>query len=129
MSTNPLYASLDMLISPVTALETVKDKKGWWLVPFVLCTGSLVGLFLYYFANVDFAWLKETMVDQMALNKDMRDEELQAVSDYFTKTPLLWSTTIGGSLVVYPYADVFDHWYDCARGYRCHYTQQPDLRC
>jgi hypothetical protein len=98
MSTNPLYASLDMLISPVTALETVKDKKGWWLVPFVLCTGSLVGLFLYYFANVDFAWLKETMVDQMALNKDMSDEELQAVSDYFTKTPLLWSTTIGGSL-------------------------------
>lgn len=98
MSANPLQASLDMLISPKVALEAVKDKKGWWLVPFVLCTSSIIALFLYYFASVDFAWLKETMIDQMAVKGDMSDEELQAVSEYLTKTPMIWSTTIGGSL-------------------------------
>lgn len=98
MSANPLQASLDMLISPNVALPAVKDKKGWWLMPFLLCTGSIISLFLYYFATVDFAWLKETMLDQMAVQGDMSEEELQAVSEYLTKTPMVWSSTIGGSL-------------------------------
>ena len=98
MSTNALRASIEILTSPGVTFDIVKSKKRWWLVPFALVTTSIVALFMYYFANVDFPWLKETMLDQMAAQQTMNEDELQAAGDFLSKTSLLWSTTIGGAL-------------------------------
>ena len=85
MSANPLQACLDILISPAVAFDTIKEKKGWSWLPFVLLISSTLALFMYYFNTVDFAWLKETMLNQAAASKPMTDDELKAVAMFYEK--------------------------------------------
>jgi len=96
MSANPLQACLDTLLSPVVAFDTIKEKKGWSWLPFILLSSSSFFLFMYYFNVVDFAWLKEQMINQVAASKPMTDDELKAISSFYVKDTMLWSTAIGG---------------------------------
>ena len=96
MSANPLQACLDILISPTVAFDTIKEKKGWSWLPFILLSTSSFLLFMYYFNAVDFAWLKEQMINQVEASKPMTDDELKAISSFYEKDTMLWSTAIGG---------------------------------
>ncbi len=92
MSTNPLQACLDVLISPDTAFDGLHSKKGWWLAPFLLINASFVAMFLYYFANVDFPWLKEIMLDQIAAGEEMTAEDLEVISGSLQQSSMtVWS--------------------------------------
>jgi hypothetical protein len=98
MSANPLQACLDTILSPTVAFDTIKEKKGWSWLPFILLTSSTFILFMYYFSVVDFAWLKEQMLNQAAASKPMTDDELKAVASFYEKDTMLWTTTIGATL-------------------------------
>ena len=98
MSTNSLQACLDILLSPQNTFDTLKDKKGWSWAPFLLVIVTTVALFLYYFTTVDFEWMIDQMLEQMASQKDMSSDELQATQDYMTKTSMTWSSTLGGAI-------------------------------
>ncbi|MBA6397968.1 YIP1 family protein [Colwellia sp. BRX10-4] len=98
MSANPFQACLDTILSPTVAFDTIKEKKGWSWLPFVLLTSSTFVLFLYYFNVVDFAWLKETMLNQAAASKPMTDDELKAIGSFYEKDTMLWTTAIGGTI-------------------------------
>ncbi|MDA8646911.1 YIP1 family protein [Porticoccaceae bacterium] len=103
MSSNPLKASLDILISPNETFSLVKDKKNWSWVPFGLVSLATAGLFLYYFSSIDFDWMLNQMLEQIAIDEGLSDEELQITSQYMTKSNMMWSTTIGallGTIVV-----------------------------
>ncbi len=103
MSSNPFQASLDILISPKETLSLVKDKKNWSWVPFGLVSLATTGLFLYYFFSIDFDWMLNQMLDQIAIDEGLSDEELQITSQYMTKSNMMWSTTLGallGTIVV-----------------------------
>ncbi|MDG1705289.1 MAG: YIP1 family protein [Porticoccaceae bacterium] len=89
-------ASFNVLVAPSATFETIKSEKPSWLVPFVLVSGSIIALFLYYFASVDFAWLKEGLLDQMAADQELSQEELAAAGEFLTVTPMVWSSTVGG---------------------------------
>ena len=92
MSANPLQACLDVLISPDTAFDGLHSKKGWWLAPFLLINASFVAMFLYYFANVDFPWLKEIMLDQIAAGEEMTAEDLEVISGSLQQSSMtVWS--------------------------------------
>ena len=94
MSSNPLQACLDILTSPRDTFDAIKDKKGWSWAPFGLVVVSTIALFLYYFSVVDFEWMLDQMLEQMA-TKEMSAEELQAAQEFMTKTSMTWSTTTG----------------------------------
>ncbi|TWX56242.1 YIP1 family protein [Colwellia hornerae] len=98
MSANPIQACLDTILSPLVAFDTVKEKKGWSWLPFILLTSSTFVLFIYYFSVVDFTWLKEQMINQIAASKPMTDDELKAVASFYQKDTMIWTTAIGGSL-------------------------------
>ncbi|NQZ23320.1 MAG: YIP1 family protein [Colwellia sp.] len=98
MSANPLQACLDILISPAVVFDTIKEKKGWSWLPFVLLISSTLALFMYYFNTVDFAWLKETMLNQAAASQPMTDDELKAVAMFYEKDTMLMTTAIAGTL-------------------------------
>ena len=100
MSANSLRACVDVLTSPASAFDSIKSNNHKWLVPFLLVTGSIAALFLYYFSAVDFAWLKEGIVDQMAVNGDVNEDELAAASQFISSTSMLWSSLIGGIVAV-----------------------------
>jgi len=96
ISANPLQACLDTLLSPSVAFDTIKEKKGWSWLPFVLLSSSSFFIFMYYFNVVDFSWLKEQMLSQAAASNPMTDDELKAMSSFYVKDTLMWSTAIGG---------------------------------
>lgn len=96
-SANPIQACIDALISPSVAFNAVKEKKGWSWLPFTILISSTFLLFVYYFNVVDFAWLKEQMINQIAASKPMTDDELKAVSSFYEKDTMMWSTAIGGT--------------------------------
>jgi hypothetical protein len=98
MSANPLQACLDTLLSPSVAFDTIKEKKGWSWLPFILLISSTLALFFYYFNSVDFVWLKELMLNQAAASKPMTDDELKAIGSFYKKDTMLWTTAIGGTL-------------------------------
>jgi len=98
MSANPFQACLDTILSPSVAFDTIKEKKGWSWLPFILLITSTFVLFLYYFNAVDFAWLKEQMLNQAAASKPMTDDELKTIASFYEKDTMLWTTAIGGTL-------------------------------
>ena len=98
MSANPFQACLDTILSPSVAFDTIKEKKGWSWLPFILLITSKFVLFLYYFNAVDFAWLKEQMLNQAAASKPMTDDELKTIGSFYEKDTMLWTTAIGGTL-------------------------------
>ncbi len=98
MSANPFQACLDTILSPSVAFDTIKEKKGWSWLPFILLITSTFVLFLYYFNAVDFAWLKEQMINQAAASKPMTDDELKTIASFYEKDTMLWTTAIGGTL-------------------------------
>ena len=98
MSANPFQACLDTIFSPSVAFDTIKEKKGWSWLPFILLITSTFVLFLYYFNAVDFAWLKEQMINQAAASKPMTDDELKTIASFYQKDTMLWTTAIGGTL-------------------------------
>jgi len=98
MSANPIQACLDTILSPSVAFDTIKEKKGWSWLPFIILTSSTFLLFMYYFNVVDFAWLKEQMLNQAAASKPMTDDELKTISAVYVKETMLWTTAIGGTL-------------------------------
>jgi len=98
MSANPVQACLDTLVSPEMAFNTVKDKKGWSWLPFVLMISTTIAVFVYYFNAVDFTWLRESMLNALASSGDMSDEEIKATGEFYKKDTMMWSTVIGGSV-------------------------------
>jgi hypothetical protein len=100
MSSNPLQACLDTLLSPSVAFDTIKEKKGWSWLPFILLTSTSFCLFMYYFNVVDFAWLKEQMLNQAAASKPMTDDELKTISSFYVKDTMMWSTAVGGAVAM-----------------------------
>jgi hypothetical protein len=98
MSANPMQACLDTILSPSVAFDTIKEKKGWSWLPFILLISSTFLLFMYYFSVVDFSWLKEQMINQAAASKPMTDDELKAVASFYEKDTMQWTTAIGGTL-------------------------------
>jgi hypothetical protein len=98
MSANPFQACLDTLLSPSVAFDTIKEKKGWSWLPFIILLTSTFTLFLYYFNAVDFAWLKEQMINQAAASKPMTDDELKVMASFYEKDTMLWTTAIGGTV-------------------------------
>ena len=98
MSSNSLQACVDILTSPRETFDALKDKKNWSWVPFGLVIASSIALFLYYFSAVDFEWMMDQMLDQMAAQNEMSAEELQATQEFMTKTSMTWSTTLGGAI-------------------------------
>ena len=100
MLANSLRASLDILISPASTFELIKTEGRSWLVPFVLVITSIIALLLYYFAAVDFAWLKEGMLDQISSDQELSDDELAGAAEFLTKTSMTWSSVIGGVVAI-----------------------------
>lgn len=49
-------------------------------------------MLLYYFANVDFAWLNSSMPDQMAVASEIGEDELAFLDENMTASSILWST-------------------------------------
>jgi hypothetical protein len=98
MSSNSFQACVDILTSPRETFDALKNKKSWSWAPFGLVIASTVALFLYYFTAVDFEWMIDQMLEQMATQNDMSSEELQATQDYMTKTSMTWSSTLGGAI-------------------------------
>jgi len=98
MSSNPLQACVDILTSPGQTFEILKDKKSWSWTPFGLVIVSTIALFLYYFSAVDFEWMLDQMLEQMAAQNEMSNEELQATQEFMTKSSMTWSITLGGAI-------------------------------
>jgi hypothetical protein len=96
-SANPFQACIDVLVSPSAAFSAVKEHKGWSWLPFILVITATVGLFLYYFNTVDFTWLKEQMLAEMAANGSS-EEEIATTAENYTLEIMKWSTVIGSAV-------------------------------
>lgn len=97
ISANPIQACIDVLVSPSSAFIAVKEKKGWSWLPFILLVGTTVAVFMYYYSVVDFAWLKEQMINGMAAS-GKTDEEIAGFSDNFSVNVMKWATVIVSSV-------------------------------
>ena len=97
LSQNPLMACVDTLLSPEVAFTTVKDKKGWSWLPFVLLVSITFLTFYYYFSVVDFAWMKSQMLEQIAASGDYTNEEMAAIGESYQHGMMMWSTIIAGT--------------------------------
>jgi len=97
LSANPLQACIDVLISPTTAFTTVKDKKGWSWLPFILLVTATFSVFLYFYQTVDFNWMLEQMANGMA-TAGQSDDEIKAFQDNVSHNMMQWGTIIGGTL-------------------------------
>lgn len=99
MSANPIQACVDALISPSAAFNAVSEKKGWSWLPFILLIGTTAGMFFYYYNMVDFAWLKEQMINAMVAS-GKSEEQIAGFSDTVSKNMMQWSTIIGGAVFI-----------------------------
>ncbi|MBL4909863.1 MAG: YIP1 family protein [Alteromonadaceae bacterium] len=97
LSANPIQACIDTLVSPATAFATIKEKKSWSWLPFILVVGATFSLFMYFYQTVDFNWMIEQMADGMAAS-GKSEEQAKAFQDNMTHSMMQWSTIIGGTV-------------------------------
>ena len=84
--------SIGVLTDPAATFDRLKTEKHSAIVPFALVFASIAAVLLYYFANVDFAWLKSSMLDQMAAASEIGEDELALIDENMTASSVLWST-------------------------------------
>ncbi|HAZ79013.1 MAG TPA: hypothetical protein DCX08_03690 [Porticoccaceae bacterium] len=101
MSTNALQACLDILTTPTETFALIKEKKHWSWAPFGLLIGTTTTLFLYYFSVVDFDWMVNKMLEKIAIENNMSQQELEITAEYMTKNSMLLSTLIGGVIGIF----------------------------
>ena len=99
-SANAFAACVDTLISPEQAFNTIKDRKGWSWVRFLLVMIVSAGTFFYYFNIVDFEWLKARMIDDIvAAQPGMTDDEIKIIGDNYQPDIVTWTTIIGSCVI------------------------------
>ena len=101
-SSNAFAASIDALISPDQAFNTVKDRKGWSWIPFIFVIVAMVATYSYYFSVVDAEWLQNQNIEQITKDSAMTDGEIEAMRETMSIDMLKYGTLIGGpiSLIV-----------------------------
>ncbi len=97
LSANPIQACIDTLVSPTTAFTTIKEKKGWSWLPFILVISATFLMLLYFFQSVDFKWMIEQMADGMAA-KGQSDDEIKAFQDNMSHNIMQWSSIIAATV-------------------------------
>lgn len=95
MSSNPIQACFDVLLTPAKAFATVKDKKGWAWLPFFLVIGMTSVVFVHYFSVVDINWFQDQSLEQAAAMTGMTYDELKAASSEPDATNAMIQTTVG----------------------------------
>lgn len=99
-SSNAFAASIDALISPEQAFNTVKEKKGWSWVPFIFVVVAMLATYSYYFSVVDAEWLQNQNIEQITKNNAMSDDEIKAMRETMSIDVLKYGTLIGGPLTL-----------------------------
>ncbi len=94
-SNSPVAALITMFYDPMKAFEMLRERRAVWL-PLLLTIGLSAALMFYYYAVVDFDWVKERM---MATITDPAQRE-QSVS-MMTKTVVM-ASSMGSTLLGIP---------------------------
>jgi hypothetical protein len=80
MSSNPMQACIDIFFSPQSAFMSIKQKKGWSWLPFLLVMVASSSVFAYYFNVVDIDFYNEQSIEQGAAMTGLSYEELKEMS-------------------------------------------------
>jgi hypothetical protein len=99
MSTNALSTLAKVFYEPKSAFESLKENSKPWL-PLLLIMGSTLAIFYWYYATVDFAWLRD---HTLSAKPDMKPDEREMVMSMLTKDRMMM-TTLGGALIGMPIA-------------------------
>lgn len=94
-SNSALQACLDIFTAPTKAFNSVKGKKGWAWVPFILVIALSSGVYAHYFSVVDIDWFQDQSLEQAAAFTGMSYEELKANSPAADATSSMIQTIIG----------------------------------
>jgi hypothetical protein len=80
MSSNAMQACIDIFFSPQSAFTSIKQKKGWSWLPFLLVMVASSSVFAYYFNVVDIDFYNEQSIEQGAAMTGLSYEELKEMS-------------------------------------------------
>ncbi|MEM1410921.1 MAG: Yip1 family protein [Pseudomonadota bacterium] len=89
-------AMVDIIASPMRALDEIREHTGWLWIPLFLGLGVSCASFTYYFHWVDFDWLTEQTIQAMPV--EQRAEAAPQVRSFMT--PILSSTFAITAIVV-----------------------------
>ena len=104
-STNPLSAIARMFYEPRAVFEQLEIRRTTWLVLFLLM-GSSVVLSVWYFQFVDFAWLQESMLAQVA-DPEVREKQRAMSPGAGAMTSLAVVGAVVGTLVSFTIYGVY----------------------
>lgn len=100
-SKNGLVALGDIFLAPRKALQAVKEGKAKLWLPLILLLGSSIGLFAWYFAWVDFDWLKGKMIQDMVESGKTTAAESEQVGKFLQRNTMMIGTLVS-VVVLFP---------------------------
>ncbi len=88
-----------LILNPQAAFQSLKEKPHFW---FPLLTITILGaaVWFWFYAVVDFDWLREQMAAAAAQGKDMSEADRAKMASFFSKNTLMWGAVIGGLIVL-----------------------------
>lgn len=96
-NTSPFTALVTMVYDPMRAFAMLEHRRAVWL-PLLLVMLSSAGMLMWYYAAVDFEWLKDKMVSAMT---DATAEQRQQAGAMMTKG-MIQTTSLLGALLGIP---------------------------
>ncbi|MBU3022383.1 YIP1 family protein [Aestuariibacter sp. A3R04] len=97
-TSNPFQAITEVFYKPNQVFSTLSGKDNWsWIPFFVVCTFSILPLFLYY-EMVDFEWFKNYLVSTTMA--DVSPAEQQNFKDSLHQSAMKWGASIGVFVVI-----------------------------
>ena len=92
---SPFTALMTMVYDPMRAFAMLEHRRAVWL-PLLLVMLSSAGLLMWYYAAVDFEWLKDKMVSAMTTaTAEQRQQAGSMMSKGMIQTTSLLGAVIG----------------------------------
>jgi hypothetical protein len=93
---NNLAVSVALATAPSSAFAELRERPRFWF-PLLVTIISTVVLGYWYYSVVDVEWLKATI---FGANPNPDPEKHAAAMAVLTRTTLLWSSVVGGAIII-----------------------------
>ena len=92
-----LEIALQLVTEPKAAFESLKAAPRFWF-PLLTMVLSTILIFAWYFNIVDFAWLRDHMLNSIPNAEQMTEAQRTRAGAFITKNSLMWSTLMGAAI-------------------------------
>jgi hypothetical protein len=96
---NSLQFAWKLILEPTAAFQSLKEKPHFWFPLILVVVLTALGI-TWYYAVVDFDWLREQVIASNPRTAGMSEAERARAGQFMTKSVLMWGALIGTVLMI-----------------------------